>query len=353
MYDYTHCMSDSFEGITHSICTLEFEDHRPLYDWFIDRLDAYHPQQIEFARLNLTRTVVSKRKLLELVEAGRVSGWDDPRMPTIAAMRRRGYPPEAIRDFMARVGVAKFDSTVDLALLEHCVRESLNATARRVMAVLRPLRLVVDSYPEGKVEELEAVNNPEAPDAGTRLLPFSRELLIERDDFREDPPREFFRLAPGREVRLKHAYLVRCTRVVKDERTGEVVELHCEHDPASRGGEAPDGRKVRGTLHWVSAGHAAAAEVRLFDHLLLEEDPGASEPADLAERLNPSSLTTLSSCRVEPSLAAAAPGERFQFVRHGYFCVDAKDSRPGAQVFNRTVSLKDTWAKIEKALPKR
>jgi glutaminyl-tRNA synthetase len=352
MYDYTHCLSDSFEGITHSICTLEFEDHRPLYDWFLDELDAYHPQQIEFARLNLARTVVSKRKLLELVEGGRVTGWDDPRMPTIAGMRRRGYPPEAIREFMSRVGVAKFDSTIDVALLEHCVREALNATARRVMAVLRPLRLVIDNYPEGKVEDLEAVNNPEAPGAGARAVPFSRTLYIERDDFREDPPREFFRLAPGREVRLKHAYLVRCTRVVKDGTTGEVVELHCEHDPASRGGEAPDGRKVKGTLHWVSADHAATAEVRLLDYLLLEEDPSAPA-ADFAQRLNPASLVTLTGCRVEPSLARAAPGERFQFLRHGYFCVDTKDSRPGAPVFNRTVSLKDTWAKIEKALPKR
>jgi glutaminyl-tRNA synthetase len=352
MYDYTHCLSDSFEGITHSICTLEFEDHRPLYDWFLDELDAYHPQQIEFARLNLARTVVSKRKLLELVEGGRVTGWDDPRMPTIAGMRRRGYPPEAIREFMSRVGVAKFDSTIDVALLEHCVREALNATARRVMAVLRPLRLVIDSYPEGKVEDLEAVNNPEAPGAGARAVPFSRTLYIERDDFREDPPKEFFRLAPGREVRLKHAYLVRCTRVVKDGTTGEVVELHCEHDPASRGGESPDGRKVKGTLHWVSAEHAATAEVRLLDYLLQEEDPSAPA-ADFAERLNPASLVTLTGCRVEPSLAKAAPGERFQFLRHGYFCVDPKDSQPGAPAFNRTVSLKDTWAKIEKALPKR
>ncbi len=352
MYDYTHCMSDSFEGITHSICTLEFEDHRPLYDWFIEQLDAYHPQQIEFARLNLTRTVVSKRKLLELVEGGLVSGWDDPRMPTIAGMRRRGYPPEAIRDFMARVGVAKFDSTVDLALLEHCVRNALNTTAARAMAVLRPLKLVIDNYPDGKVEEIEAVNNPESPAAGTRLVPFSRVLYIERDDFREDPPKEFFRLAPGREVRLKHAYLVTCTRVVKDARTGEVTELHCEHDPGSRGGEAPDGRKVRGTIHWVSAEHAVPAEVRLFDHLLIEQQQGdgGRPPADFLELLNPASLTVLTGCRVEPGLANAEPGQRFQFLRQGYFCADQKDSKPGAPVFNRTVSLKDTWAKIEKGL---
>ena len=350
MYDFTHPLSDSFEGITHSICTLEFEDHRPLYDWFLDELEAYHPQQIEFARLSLTRTVTSKRKLLELVQGGRVDGWDDPRMPTLAAMRRRGYPPEAIRDFLSRVGVAKFDSTIDFALLEHCVRDALNATATRVMAVLRPLRLVIDNYPEGKVEAIEAVNNPESGDAGTRELPFSRELWIERDDFSENPPKEFFRLSPGREVRLKHAYLVTCTRVVKDERTGEVAELHCDYDPASRGGEAPDGRKVRGTLHWVSAAHAASAEVRLFDHLLREEPAGEGPPADFLELLNPSSLTVLRSCRVEPGLAAAAPGERFQFMRQGYFCIDPTLSRPGAPVFNRTVSLKDTWAKIAKTL---
>jgi glutaminyl-tRNA synthetase len=352
MYDYTHCLSDSFEGITHSICTLEFEDHRPLYDWFLDALGAYHPQQIEFARLSVTRTITSKRKLLELVEGGRVSGWDDPRMPAIAAMRRRGYPPEAIRDFLGRVGVAKFDSTVDVALLEHCVRDALNVTATRVMAVLRPVKLVIDSYPEGKIEEIEAVNNPESLTSGTRRVPFSRVLYIEREDFREDPPKEFFRLAPGREVRLKHAYLVTCTRVVKDERTGEVTELHCEHDPASRGGEAPDGRKVRGTIHWVSAAHAVPAEVRLFDHLLVEETGGGEgrPPADFIEQLNPASLTTLTGCRVEPGLANAAPGQRFQFLRQGYFCADPKDSRPGAPVFNRTVSLKDTWAKIEKSL---
>ncbi len=352
MYDYTHCMSDSFEGITHSICTLEFEDHRPLYDWFLDELGAYHPQQIEFARLSLTRTITSKRKLLELVQGGHVCGWDDPRMPTIAAMRRRGYPPEAIRDFLSRVGVAKFDSTVDVALLEHCVRDALNATAARAMAVLRPLKLVIDSYPDGKVEEIEAVNNPESPAAGTRLMPFSRVLYIERDDFREDPPKEFFRLAPGREVRLKHAYLVTCTRVVKDAGTGEVTEIHCEHDPGSRGGEAPDGRKVRGTIHWVSAEHSVLAEVRLFDHLLIEEQQGdgGRSPADFLDLLNPASLTTLTGCRVEPGLANAEPGQRFQFLRQGYFCADPKDSKPGAPVFNRTVSLKDTWAKIEKGL---
>jgi glutaminyl-tRNA synthetase len=351
MYDYTHCLSDSFEGITHSVCTLEFEDHRPLYDWYLDALGAYHPQQIEFARLSLTRTITSKRKLLELVQGGHVGGWDDPRMPTIAGMRRRGYPPEAIRDFMSRVGIAKFDSTVDVALLEHCVRDALNATAARAMAVLRPLKLVIDNYPEGEVEEIEAVNNPESPAAGTRRVPFSRVLFVERDDFREDPPKEFFRLGPGREVRLKHAYLVTCTRVVKDERTGDVVELHCEHDPGSRGGEAPDGRKVRGTLHWVSAEQSIQAEVRLFDHLLVEEQQGEGRPpADFIEQLNPASLTTLTGCRVEPELAAAAPGQRFQFLRQGYFCADPKDSRPGAPVFNRTVSLKDSWAKIEKGL---
>jgi len=354
MYDFTHPLSDSFEGITHSICTLEFEDHRPLYDWFLDALDAYHPQQIEFARLNLTRTVMSKRKLLELVRGGHVEGWDDPRMPTIAAMRRRGYPPVALRDFLGRVGVAKFDSTIDFALLEHCVRDSLNATATRVMAVLRPLKLVIDNYPDGAVEGIEAVNNPEAPESGTRELPFSRELWIERDDFMEDPPKEFFRMAPGREVRLKHAYLVRCTRVVRDAGTGAVVELHGEYDPASRGGEAPDGRKVRGTLHWVSAPHAASAEIRLFDHLLLDErSEEGKPPADFLDLLNPASLTVLRDCRVEPGLGGAAPGQSFQFLRQGYFCADARLSKPGAPVFNRTVSLKDTWAKVARTIGRR
>ena len=349
MYDYAHCISDSLEGITHSLCTLEFEDHRPLYDWFLDELDIYHPQQIEFARLNINYTVLSKRKLLTLVEQGYVTGWDDPRMPTLSGMRRRGYTPEAIRTFCERIGVAKRNSVVDVALLEHCLREDLNRRAPRVMAVLRPLRVVIGNYPEDQVEELEAVNNPEDPGMGTRKVPFSRVLYIERDDFREDPPKQFFRLAPGREVRLRYAYFITCTGVVKDDRTGEVVELHCTYDPATRGGDAPDGRKVRATLHWVSAAHALEAEVRLYDHLFAKADPSDDEEGvDFTASLNPQSLEVLPSCRVEPSLAGAAPGGRYQFERLGYFCVDTADSAPGALVFNRTVTLRDTWAKIEK-----
>jgi glutaminyl-tRNA synthetase len=350
MYDYAHCVSDSLEGITHSLCTLEFEDHRPLYDWFLDELGIYHPQQIEFARLNINYTVLSKRKLLTLVEQGYVTGWDDPRMPTISGLRRRGYTPEAIRTFCDRIGVAKRNSVVDVALLEHCVREDLNRRAPRVMAVLRPLRVVIDNYPEDQVEELDAVNNPEDPGMGTRKVPFSRVLYIERDDFREDPPRQFFRLAPGREVRLRYAYFITCTGVVKDDHTGEVVELHCTYDPATRGGDAPDGRKVRATLHWVSAAHALEAEVRQYDHLFAKADPGDDEEGvDFAASLNPQSLEILSSCRVEPSLVSAAAGSRYQFERLGYFCVDAVDSSPEALVFNRTVTLRDTWAKIEQA----
>jgi glutaminyl-tRNA synthetase len=348
MYDFTHCLSDSIERITHSNCSIEFEDHRALYDWFLDELGVYHPQQIEFARLNLTRTVLSKRKLKELVEAGHVWGWDDPRMPTLAGLRRRGYTPEAIREFLGRVGVAKTATTNEMSLLEHCLREDLNRRAPRVMAVLRPLRLVIDDYPEGRVEEIEAVNNPEDPGAGTRRMPFSREILIERDDFREDPPKKYFRLAPGREVRLKHAYLVRCESVVRDGATGEVVEIHCTHDSRSRGGEAPDGRKVRGTLHWVSAAHAIPAEVRLFDHLLVDAPPQGEGEATLADLVNPSSLEILGESVVEPGLAEAAPGAIFQFLRHGYFCADSVDSTPGSLVFNRSVPLRDTWAKIEK-----
>jgi glutaminyl-tRNA synthetase len=349
MYDYAHCVSDSLEGITHSLCTLEFEDHRPLYDWFLDELGIYHPQQIEFARLNINYTVLSKRRLLTLVEQGYVTGWDDPRMPTLSGMRRRGYTPEAIRTFCERIGVAKRNSVVDVALLEHCLREDLNRRAPRVMAVLRPLRVVIGNYPEDQVEELEAVNNPEDPGMGTRKVPFSRVLYIERDDFREDPPKQFFRLAPGREVRLRYAYFITCTGVVKDDRTGEVVELHCTYDPATRGGDAPDGRKVRATLHWVSAAHALEAEVRLYDHLFAKADPSDDEEGvDFTASLNPQSLEVLPSCRVEPSLAGAAPGGRYQFERLGYFCVDTADSAPGALVFNRTVTLRDTWAKIEK-----
>ena len=350
-YDFAHCLSDSIEGITHSICTLEFENNRPLYDWILNELNVdCHPQQIEFARLNLSYTVMSKRKLLELVEQGYVSGWDDPRMPTISGLRRRGYTPEAIRNFCERIGVAKSNSIVDIALLEHCIREDLNLRAPRVMAVLYPLRVVIDNYPEGRVEELDAQNNPEDPGMGTRKIPFSRVVYIEQDDFRENPPKKFFRLAPGCEVRLKHAYYIKCVRVVKDEGTGKVIELHCRYDPATRGGWSSDGRKVRGTLHWVSAAHALEAEVRLYDHLFIKANPyDVKDGSDFKTNLNPNSLEKLASCRVEPSLAGARPGSRYQFLRQGYFCVDSVDSRDGALVFNRTASLRDSWAKIEKA----
>ncbi len=346
MYDFAHCVSDSVEGITHSICTLEFEDHRPLYDWFLDELKVdCHPQQIEFARLNLSHTVLSKRKLIRLVQEGHVSGWDDPRMPTIAGIRRRGYTPAAVRNFCDRIGVAKRDSTVDIALLEFCVREDLNRSASRVMAVLRPLRVVIDNYPEDLVEELDAVNNPEDPAMGTRKVPFSRVLYIEREDFREDPPKGFYRLSPGKEVRLRYAYFVTCTGVVKDEK-GEVVELRCTYDPKTRGGDSPDGRKVKATLHWVSAAHSVEAEVRLYDHLFTSPDPADEE--DFIAALNPNSLETLQACRAEPGLAGAAPGSLYQFERLGYFCADP-DSSASKPVFNRTVTLRDTWAKIEKA----
>ncbi|MFH1673875.1 MAG: glutamine--tRNA ligase/YqeY domain fusion protein [Pseudomonadota bacterium] len=350
MYDFAHCISDSIEGITHSICTLEFEDHRPLYDWFLDELAVdCHPQQIEFARLNLSYTVMSKRKLLELVKGEHVTGWDDPRMPTLSGIRRRGYTPESIRNFCERIGVAKSNSMVDIALLYHCIREDLNKRSQRVMAVLRPLRVVIDNYPEDQVEELDAENNPEDPGMGSRKVPFSRVLYIEQEDFREDAPKKFFRLAPGREVRLKHAYYITCVDVIKDEQTGEVIELHCTYDPETRGGWSKDGRKVKGTLHWVSAEHALEAEVRLYDHLFVKADPGdGKEGADFKSYLNPNSLETLTSCRVEPSLAGAALGNRYQFLRHGYFCVDSVDSSERRLVFNRTVSLRDSWAKIEK-----
>ncbi|MFH1011856.1 MAG: glutamine--tRNA ligase/YqeY domain fusion protein [bacterium] len=347
MYDFTHCISDSIERITHSICTLEFENNRPLYDWFLDELKLYHPQQIEFARLNLSFTVLSKRKLLELVEGGNVAGWDDPRMPTISGLRRRGYTPEAIRVFCERVGVSKRDSVIDIALLEHCVREDLNRRAPRVMVVLRPLRVVIDNYPEGQVEDLDAVNHPEDATMGTRKIPFSRILYIERDDFREEPPKGFFRLAPGREVRLRYAYFIRCDRVIKDEKTGEVIELHCTYDPQTRYGAPPDGRKVKATIHWVSAAHSLEAEARLYDSLFLKADP-EEEGADFKDNLNPNSLEIRKSCRIEPSLAGAAPASRFQFERLGYFCVDP-DSSKGTLVFNRTVTLRDPWAKMEKA----
>ena len=352
MYDFAHCVSDSIEGITHSICTLEFEDHRPLYDWFLEALNIHRPQQIEFARLNLSYTVLSKRKLIELVTEGYVSGWDDPRMPTIAGIRRRGYTPESIRNFCERIGIAKRDSTVDMALLEFCVREDLNKKAPRTMAVLRPLKVVILNYPEGEAEELDAVNNPEDPAMGTRKVPFSREIFIERDDFREIPPKEFFRLAPGREVRLRYAYFIKCVEVIKDEKTGGIIELHCTYDPATRGGDSPDGRKVKATLHWVSALHAVKAEVRLFDHLFLKADPNdLEEGQDFKSCINPKSLEILKECYIEPGLAGAVAGSKFQFERMGYFCVDS-DSATGNPVFNRTVTLKDTWAKIEKTQKK-
>jgi glutaminyl-tRNA synthetase len=328
---------------------LAYEEHRPLYDWFVEQLGIYHPRQIEFARLRLSHTVLSKRYLLQLVNEGYVSGWDDPRMPTLAGMRRRGYTPEAIRDFLQRIGVAKNESLVDIALLEHCLREDLNKRAPRVMVVQRPLRLVIENYPEGKVEQFEAVNNPEDDAAGTRLVPFTRELWVERDDFREDPPKKWFRLAPGREVRLKHAYYVTCTSVVKDERTGEVVELRCTHDPESRGGSSPDGRRVRGTLHWVSAAHAQEAQIRLYDHLFTKPDPGeVEEGGSFKDNTNRDSLEILSGCKAEPGLAGAEPGSRFQFLRLGYFCVDP-DSTSQELVFNQTIGLRDTWAKLEQS----
>jgi len=346
MYDYAHPISDAIEKITHSICTLEFEDHRPFYDWLLDRLRTpAHPQQIEFARLNLGYTVMSKRKLLTLVQDKHVSGWDDPRMPTISGLRRRGVTPEAIRTFCERIGVAKRDSTVDVAMLEHAIREDLNVRAPRVMAVLRPVKVVLENWPEGKVETLKAVNNPEDPSAGTRDVPFSRELWIEADDFREVPPPKYFRLSPGKEVRLRWAYIVKCTGVVKNA-AGEVVEVRCAVDEASRGGNPADGRKIKATIHWVSAAHALDAEVRLYDRLFTTEDPGGD---DWLAHLNPASLERLQGCKLEPGLARAEPGSLWQFERMGYFCADALDSRPGAPVFNRTVTLRDTWAKIEQA----
>ncbi len=348
LYDYTHCISDALEGITHSLCTLEFEDHRPLYDWVLDNLDVpCHPQQIEFARLNLSYTVLSKRRLGQLVGQGWVSGWDDPRMPTLSGLRRRGFTPRAIRTFCDRVGVAKRDGLVDVSLLEHALREDLNRHSPRVMGVLRPLKVVIENYPEDRVESLEAINNPEDPSAGTRRIPFSRELYIEGEDFMEDPPRRFFRLAPGREVRLRYAYFITCREAVKHPETGEIVELRCRYDPASRGGSSPDGRKVKATLHWVSASHALNAKVRLYDRLFSVENPlNRRHGENFVDRLNPDSLQVLQGCKVEPTLESASPGQRFQFERQGYFCVDTRDSRPGSLVFNRTVTLRDTWAKI-------
>ncbi|OPL16172.1 MAG: glutamine--tRNA ligase [delta proteobacterium ML8_D] len=352
MYDFTHCLSDSIEGITHSICTLEFQDHRPLYDWVLDQLNVKcHPQQIEFARLNLSYTIMSKRKLAKLVGSGAVFGWDDPRMPTICGLRRRGYTPNSIRDFCERIGVAKRDSTVDVALLEHCVRQDLNKHAPRVMGVLRPLRVVIENYPEDLVESLEAINNPEDPGMGSRKVPFSRVLYIEQEDFHEDPPKKYFRLAQGREVRLRYAYYIKCIDMVKDEQTGEIIELRCTYDPETRGGGSPDKRKVKATLHWVSAAHSLRAEVRLYDHLFLKANPDElTDDGNLKTNLNPNSLQILTSCRVEPSLESALPGSLYQFERQGYFCVDTQDSSDELLVFNRTVTLRDTWARIQKAM---
>jgi len=345
MYDYTHCLSDSIERITHSICTLEFEDHRPLYDWFLNELNVFHPQQIEFARLNLTYTMMSKRKLLELVQNKVVCGWNDPRMPTISGLRRRGYTPAAIRNFAELIGVSKKESVVDFSLLEYCIREDLNKTAQRAMAVINPLKIVITNYPDDLVEEMDAINNPENLEAGTRKVPFSKEIFIEKDDFMEDPPKKFYRLAPGKEVRLRYAYFITCNEVIKNEK-GEIVELHCTYDPASRGGNSPDGRRVQGTIHWVSASYSKKAEVRLYDHLFLKEDPyDFPFGGDILDNLNPKSLVALNAY-VEPFLMNAKPTERFQFERLGYFCADEFDSTEGKPVFNRTVTLKDSWAKI-------
>jgi len=349
-YDWAHGQSDSIEGVTHSICTLEFEVHRPLYDWLLDQLGVHHPQQIEFARLSVSHTVLSKRKLLELVKEGRVNGWDDPRMPTISGLRRRGYTSQAIRTFCDLIGVAKANSIVDMALLEDCVREDLNKRVPRVMGVLRPLRVVISNYPEDKTEELEAVNNPEDAGMGTRKVPFSKVLYIEREDFMEDPPKKFFRLAPGREVRLRYAYFIKCVEVVKNPGSGEIIELICTYDPATRGGDSPDGRKVKATLHWVSAAHAIPAEVRLYETLFTKRDAGeVEEGSDWKANLNPKSLETLTECRVEPGLNDVPSGSRWQFERLGYFCADSKESKPGHPVFNRTVTLHDPWANIRKA----
>jgi glutaminyl-tRNA synthetase len=353
MYDFAHCLSDSIEGITHSICTLEFETNRPLYDWFLRELDVEQPpQQIEFARLNLSYTVLSKRRLIELVGKEVVRGWDDPRMPTLAGIRRRGYTPEAIRDFCERIGVAKNDSIIDMALLEHCVREDMNQRAPRVMAVLQPLRVVIDNYPEDRVEEFDCPYHPQKPEMGSRKVPFSRVLFIERDDFMENPPKKFFRLAPGKEVRLRYGYFIKCVGVNKDPKTGDVIEVHCTYDPETRSGFAPDGRKVDATLHWVSEAHSIPAEVRLYDRLFRVPNP-LGESGDFTEYLNPKSLEILKSCRVEPSLQDAARGSCYQFERVGYFCADSVDSSAKALVFNRTVTLRDSWARISEPFKKR
>ena len=349
MYDFAHGQSDSIEGITHSLCDTEYEDHRPLYNWFLDELEIFHPRQIEFARGNLSYTVLSKRRLRRVVEEGHVTGWNDPRMPTLSGLRRRGYTPEAIRNFCDRIGVAKRESVVDMALLEHSIREDLNKRAPRAMAVLHPLKVIIDNYPAGQVEYLDAVNNPEDPDMGSRKVPFSREIYVERDDFREDPPKKFFRLGPGREVRLRYGYYIRCEGVVKDDTTGEIRELHCTYDPETRGGWSKDGRKVRGTLHWVSVDHSIPATVCLYDRLFDKPDPfDVEEGLEFTSNLNPDSLESLTDVRLEPSLADAEPGSRYQFERLGYFCVDTEDSAPGKLVFNRTVTLRDSWARLEK-----
>ncbi len=351
MYDFTHCLSDSIERVTHSLCSIEFVDHRPLYDWYIETLGVFPSKQYEFARMNMTNTVLSKRRLRQLVEEGYVAGWDDPRMPTLKGMRRRGYSPPAIRDFLGRIGIAKRENVVDLALLEFCLREDLNKRAQRVMAVLKPLKVVITNYPVNEGEEVECINNPEDASAGTRMVPFSGELYIERDDFMEDPPKKFFRLAPGREVRLRYAYFIKCEDVVKDPATGEITELRCTYDPATRGGNAPDGRKVKATLHWVSAQHARDAEVRLYDHLFTRENPQeVPEGGSFVDNINSDSLTVLRGCKVEPAAAEARTGDFLQFERQGYFCMDSEDSRPAAPVFNRTVTLRDTWAKIKKSI---
>ncbi len=353
MYDFTHPLSDAFESVTHSICTLEFEDHRPLYNWSVSESGVEaRPQQIEFARLNINYTIMSKRKLLELVENNYVSGWDDPRMPTISGLKRRGYTPESIRDFASRIGVAKSNSTVDFALLEHCLREDLNMKAKRVMAVLDPLKVVITNYPEDKTEMMEADNNPEDENMGKRKVPFSREIYIEKDDFMEDPPKKYFRLSPGKEVRLKHAYYVTCTDIVKDPDSGEIIEVHCTYDPESRGGGTDDGRKVKGTSHWVSAKHAFNADVRLYSNLFESENPEEAT-GNFLDDLAPDSLETLTGCKLEPSLKEAVSGESFQFMRKGYFCVDTVDSKPGAPIFNRTVSMRDTWAKLQRDAAKK
>jgi len=350
-YDFTHCICDSIEGITHSICTLEFDVHRPLYDWILDELGIHHSQQIEFARLNLSHTILSKRKLLQLVEKKHVSGWDDPRMPTISGLRRRGYTPESVRRFCDRIGVAKVDSIVDMVVLENSIREELNKKAPRVMAVLRPLKVIIDNYPFGESEEFDAVNNPEDVSMGKRLVPFSREIYIEKEDFRENPPKQFFRLAPGAEVRLRYAYIVKCVGVSKDEKTGAIKEIHCTYDPATKGGDTPDGRKIKGTIHWVSCRHAIEAEVRLYDTLFTKRNPeDVPDGADFTVNLNPRSLEIISSCKAEPSLKNAAPGSHYQFERLGYFFVDSVDEKRGKPVFNRVVTLRDTWAKIERKL---